>query len=77
MVLRYFLNKLVNNPYVIERLADSRPIRTAARFVAFLYQKSRAELGSSDLAKRANRFTDTFTKELESEIKKPRNSGKK
>jgi len=80
MVLRYFLKRFINNPYVIDRLADSRPIRSAAKFVAYLYQRSRVAAGealeTSDIKKRAERFTDTFTKELESELKKSK-PGKK
>ncbi|XP_040205404.1 protein NCBP2AS2 [Rana temporaria] len=50
MVLRRLLFNLLNNPQVIEKLSESRPIRRAAQITAFAITK--AELTGKDAAQR-------------------------
>ncbi|XP_029471179.1 uncharacterized protein NCBP2-AS2 [Rhinatrema bivittatum] len=50
MVLRRLLFTLLNNPRLIERLAESRPIRWAAQITAFALTK--AQLRGRDAARR-------------------------
>lgn len=37
MVLRYLFHRLINNPHLINKLADSYPIRRAAQLVVYAY----------------------------------------
>ena len=70
MVLRTLLRMLFAHPQVgpqlIQRLSETRPIRAAARFTAYLYLRSKAVL--EDKAKQLD--VDKFKKNLEDEIKK-------
>lgn len=50
MVLRRLLFNLLNNPKVIEKLSESRPIRRAAQITVFAITK--AELTGKDAAQR-------------------------
>ncbi|XP_077343552.1 protein NCBP2AS2 [Lithobates pipiens] len=50
MVLRRLLFNLLNNPQVIEKLSESRPIRRAAQITAFAITK--AQLTGKDAAQR-------------------------
>ncbi|XP_075717825.1 protein NCBP2AS2 [Rhinoderma darwinii] len=50
MVLRRLLFSLLNNPQLIEKLSESRPIRRAAQITAFAVTK--AQLTSKDAAQR-------------------------
>ncbi|XP_040284244.1 protein NCBP2AS2 [Bufo bufo] len=50
MVLRRLLFNLLNNPQLIEKLAESRPIRRAAQITAFAITK--AQLTGKDAAQR-------------------------
>ncbi|OCT80697.1 protein NCBP2AS2-like [Xenopus laevis] len=50
MVLRRLLFTLLNNPQVIEKLSESRPIRRAAQITAFVVTK--AQLSGQDAARR-------------------------
>ncbi|XP_056664121.1 protein NCBP2AS2 [Monodelphis domestica] len=69
MVLRRFLLALINSQQLVERLAESRPIRRAAQLTAFAVL--RAQLGIRDATRdlrgpvrRAARFGATFFREL-------------
>ncbi|XP_046680499.1 protein NCBP2AS2 homolog [Homalodisca vitripennis] len=42
MVLRFILRYLANNEQVVNRLAESYPIRRAARFVVYLFNRSKS-----------------------------------
>ncbi|XP_018422544.1 PREDICTED: uncharacterized protein NCBP2-AS2-like [Nanorana parkeri] len=53
MVFRRFLYNLLNNPQLIEKLSESRPIRRAAQITAFAVTK--AQLASKDAAQRVLR----------------------
>ncbi|KAE8603724.1 hypothetical protein XENTR_v10014447 [Xenopus tropicalis] len=50
MVLRRLLFTLLNNPQLIEKLSESRPIRRAAQITAFAVTK--AQLSGKDAAQR-------------------------
>ncbi|KAM4040497.1 protein NCBP2AS2 [Anomaloglossus baeobatrachus] len=50
MVLRRLLFSLLNNPQLIEKLSESRPIRRAAQITAFAITK--AQLTGKDAARR-------------------------
>ncbi|KAM5163087.1 protein NCBP2AS2 [Mantella aurantiaca] len=50
MVLRRILANLLNNPQLIEKLSESRPIRRAAQITAFAVTK--AQLAGKDAAQR-------------------------
>jgi len=67
MVLRYLLNRILNNPYLIEKLAESYPIRRAAQITAYTIQRSKlaaAEALESEAKKRIDRFSADFKQEL-------------
>jgi len=67
MVLRYLLIKLLNNPQIIDRLADSYPIRRAAQLTVFALNKGKAvakEAIEAEVTKRANNIQSTFRKEV-------------
>lgn len=57
MVLRRILFNLLNNPQLIEKLSESRPIRRAAQITAFAITK--AQLSGKDAAQRLMR-SDTI-----------------
>lgn len=73
MVLRYLLHRLINNPQVIEKLAESYPIRRAAQITAYALQQGKEaikEAAESEVSKRANRFKQDFTQEVKEGFKK-------
>jgi len=72
MVLRYFLQKLLNDPRVIDTLADSAPIRKAAKATAHVIQKAQVaahEALESETAKIASNIKDNITKDIQKGIK--------
>uniref|UniRef100_A0A8D0FXK9 Uncharacterized protein n=1 Tax=Strix occidentalis caurina TaxID=311401 RepID=A0A8D0FXK9_STROC len=66
MVLRRVLVALLSNPQLIERLAQSRPIRAAARLTAAAITRGQlgAHRAARGLAPRLLRLRDTFLGEL-------------
>ncbi|XP_020507209.1 protein NCBP2AS2 [Labrus bergylta] len=52
MIFRFLFN-LINNPQVIEKLAESRPIRRAAQITAYAITK--AQIAGRDASQRALR----------------------
>lgn len=73
MVLRYLLHKLINNPQVIEKLAESYPIRRAAQITAYALQQGKEaikEAAESEATKRVNRFREDFSQEVKEGFKK-------
>lgn len=52
MILRFLFN-LINNPHIIEKLAESRPIRRAAQITAYAITK--AQIAGRDASERALR----------------------
>jgi len=60
-MLRFFLQKLLNDPRVIDKLADSPPVRQAAKATARVIlraQLAAKEAGQSQLAQQASEFKD-------------------
>ncbi|CAI9583400.1 unnamed protein product [Staurois parvus] len=70
MVLRRLLFSLLNNPQLIEKLSESRPIRRAAQITAFAITK--AQLTSKDAAQRLLR-SDTVRQLSQEAAGAPRN----
>lgn len=73
MVLRYLLHRLINNPQVIEKLAESYPIRRAAQITAYALQRGKEaikEAAESEASKRVNKFGQDFTQEVKEGFKK-------
>ncbi|XP_055977107.1 protein NCBP2AS2 [Sorex fumeus] len=77
MVLRRLLAAWLHNAQLVERLAESRPIRRAAQLTAFALLQAQlhgsdvarrlralAAGSSGSLARRAARFKETFGQEL-------------
>lgn len=80
MVLRYLLIKLLNNPQIIDRLADSYPIRRAAQLTVFALNKGKAvakEAIEAEVTKRANNIQSTFRKEVKEGFEKISQENKK
>lgn len=69
MVLRYLLNRLLNNSEVIDRLAESYPIRRAAQLTAYAFQRSKEAI-ESGATKRVGQFRSDFMKEVKEGFKK-------
>ncbi|MCL4139838.1 UNVERIFIED_CONTAM: hypothetical protein GTU68_057827 [Idotea baltica] len=61
MVLRFLLSKLLNSTQVVEKLAESYPIRRAAQLTAYAIQRLKVA-GSSPFE--FGRFLGNFKKEL-------------
>lgn len=49
MVFRFIIRYLANNEQLVNRLADSYPVRKAARFVVYLFTRTKS-LVESELA---------------------------
>jgi len=80
MVLRYILAKLLNSPQIIDRLADSYPIRRAAQLTVFALNKGKAatkEAIEAEVTKKANNIQSTFLKELKEGFEKIAQENKK
>ena len=76
-MLQKLLSLLLSHPTVgprlIQRLADSWPIRRAAKFTAYLYLRGKDAIekeGLQDVAKRVNtgRFAQTFKDEMKKQF---------
>ena len=73
-VLMRFFSHFINNEQLVSRLAESRPIRRSAQFVAYLYHRSNDIIRSGAIRQldpirhRAitfkNRFVDEFKQEM-------------
>lgn len=80
MVLRYLLHKILNNPQVIDRLAESYPIRRAAQLTAYGLQKGKIaarDFFESEASKRFTSFQEQFNKELKDGFQKINEDKKK
>ena len=72
MVLQRLLSLLLNNPQLIQRLSETRPIREAARFTAYLFLKSKhmaEEQAQKTSPQQMSRFRDTFQEEVRKGLK--------
>lgn len=84
MVFRFIFRYLMNNEHLVNKIADSRPVRRAAQMVVYLLNRTSSFSGShqlpsnskelaSQLFNAAKRFSSDFKKELkeaQEEIKK-------
>lgn len=73
MVLRYLLERFLNNPQVIDKLADSYPIRRAAQLTAYALQRGKVaakEAVESEVAKRMSQFQSDFSQEVKEGFRK-------
>ncbi|XP_014210978.1 uncharacterized protein NCBP2-AS2 homolog [Copidosoma floridanum] len=77
MVLRFILRYLANNEQLVNKLADSKPMRRAAQMVVYLLSRTSSFSGSHQLPTNskefsqqifsaAKRFSTDFQKELKS-----------
>lgn len=71
MVLRRLLYALINNAQLVERLAESRPIRRAAQLTAFAITRAQIagkdaarQIRAGELAEKGARLRDTFLREV-------------
>ncbi|XP_051555669.1 protein NCBP2AS2 [Myxocyprinus asiaticus] len=71
MVLRRILYALINNAQVVEKLAESRPIRRAAQITAFAI--TRAQLAGKDASTKLL-ASETFRQIREETSKMPRDA---
>jgi len=91
MVLRYLIAKLLNSPQIIDRLADSYPIRRAAQLTVFALNKGKAAAKEAieaevtkkasniqnEVTKKASNIQSTFVKELKEGFEKIAQENKK
>lgn len=68
MVLRFLMRYLANNEEVVNKLADSRPIRRAARFVVYLMNRSSLPTNHQEFGKQWTSLLTKFTANLKKEI---------
>lgn len=71
MVFRFLLRYFANNEQLVNRIADSYPIRKAARFVVYLFAVGREAAGSQRIAEKLRpgsfrRIMDNLESELKS-----------
>ncbi|KAM9439163.1 protein NCBP2AS2-like [Clarias gariepinus] len=76
MVLRRILYALINNAQLVERLAESRPIRRAAQLTAFAITRAQIagkdaarQIRAGELSERGARVRDSFLKEVKQGMK--------
>jgi len=80
MVLRFLLAKLLNSPQIIDRLADSYPIRRAAQLTVFALNKGKAaakEAIEAEVTKKANNIQSSILKDVKEGFKKISEENKK
>lgn len=73
-LLLRFLSNFANQEQVIERLANSRPIRRSAQMIAYFYHRGNASLkesagGFGPLSGRLLGFKQRFVREFREELK--------
>lgn len=69
MVLRYLLQRFLNNPEVIDKLADSYPIRRAAQLTAYAFQRGK-EAVETGATKQVGQFKKNFVEQVKEGFKK-------
>ncbi|XP_025601975.1 protein NCBP2AS2 homolog [Athalia rosae] len=71
MVLRFLMRYLANNEQVVNKLADSKPIRRAAQFVVYLINRSSISgvpTSPTELGKQWKNLLGRFASNLKEEI---------
>ncbi|KAK3533990.1 hypothetical protein QTP86_000501 [Hemibagrus guttatus] len=71
MVLRRLVHALINNAQLVERLAESRPIRRAAQLTAFAITRAQiaGKIHAGELGQKGARLRDTFIREVKEGMK--------
>lgn len=71
MVLQRLLYALINNAQLVEKLAESRPIRRAAQLTAFAIARAQIagkdaarQIGAGELSQKGARLRDSFVREV-------------
>jgi len=80
MVLRFLLAKLLNSPQIIDRLADSYPIRRAAQLTVFALNKGKAaakDAIEAEVTKKASNIQSSILKDVKEGFKKIAEENKK
>jgi len=77
MVFRFLFRYLANNEKLIERLANSYPIKRAAQLSVYLFHRSKVAVEDAKAQEKLSKFKDTFSNELKKEWEKSIGSGKK
>jgi len=72
MVLRFLLRYLVNNEKLIDRIAESYPIRRAAQLTIYMFHRSKALMEDTGAKENAMKLKDKLEKELKKEWEKSR-----
>jgi len=80
MVLRFLIAKLLNSPQIIDRLADSYPIRRAAQLTVFALNKGKAvakEAIEAEVSKKASNIQSSILKDVKEGFEKIAQENKK
>lgn len=86
MIFRFLIRYLTNHPEIVERLSNSYPMRRAARFVVYLFNRSKLiaeerglhdKLSAEKLKQFTRRFSNNFKEELEKARQEYLKKGKK
>ena len=69
MIFRFILNYLANNPQLINKLADSYPMRRVARWVVYAFHKGKAiaekrDFNESNIENSLKKLKEKLEKEL-------------
>lgn len=72
MVFRFLLRFFSNHPQLIDRLAESYPMRRAAQLTVYIFHRSKTILEDKAVKDKAIQFKDTFANELKKEWEKVR-----
>lgn len=75
MVVRYIIRYLTNHPELVERLSNSYPMRRAARFVVYIFNRSKLLAEERGLHEKLSpeklkEFTRRFSNNLKEELDK-------
>jgi len=72
MVFRFILRYLANNEQLINRMAESYPVRRAAQLTIYLFQRSKAIMEDSGMKDKGLKLKDKLSDELKKEWEKSR-----
>jgi len=61
---------LANNPKLIDKMAESYPMRRAAQWTVYLFHRSKSVVEDHDVKQKALKFKNTFYEELKKEWEK-------
>uniref|UniRef100_A0A6V7J326 Uncharacterized protein n=1 Tax=Bracon brevicornis TaxID=1563983 RepID=A0A6V7J326_9HYME len=72
-MLRFFLRYLANNERLVQKLAESRPMRRAAQFVVYLWLRGKSLPGVQQMSSDPQQFATqlrSFARRYVEELKK-------